>query len=520
MRAYSYARFSTDNQSDASIHDQQRVCREFAAARGWQIAGEYSDEGISGSALGNRPGAQAALAALARGDVLLISDTARLARSQDLAPLITRLRFRGVRVVGVLDHFDSDAPTADMQAGLSGLISADYIKNIRVRTHSALAMRAQQGRPTGGKAYGYTSKGEPLEGEAAIVREIFERVSQGEALRAIAVDLNMRGVPAPGSTWNRQVRARDARWRVSALHSLLENERYAGRAIWNRSTWTTDPDSGKRIRRDRPATEWIVTECPAIVDPALFAAVRRKAEQRKDYGGGRGGAPRYLLSGLLVCQACGQRMVVTGKRGSMYYCATWRHAGACTMRKGFRRDDAESVILAPVQQELLSPAAVERAVEMMRAWARQEAVEVGSGNSPGVVAIEAEIADLSALVAERPSRAAAILPAIEALQARKATLQRRAWRVGASAASDTSAAEQHYRAAVEAIRETLVGPVARARVALQELLGPIAVHQEGEQLIATVRMQPVLVARNGSGGVLPTHPTAPAIIASVILRAA
>lgn len=505
MRAVSYSRFSTDNQSDASIEDQQRVCREFAAARDWQIIGEYCDEGISGSALGNRPGAQAALASLARGDALLISDTARLARSQDLAPLITRLRFRGVRVIGVLDHFDSDAPTADMQAGLSGLISADYVKNIRVRTHSALAMRAQQGRPTGGKAYGYSSKGVVLEDEAAIVREIFERVSQGEALRAIAMDLNVREVPAPGSTWNREVRAKDARWRVSALHSLLENERYVGRAIWNRSMWSTDPDTGKRSRRERPAAEWIVRECPAIVDPALFAAVRRRAEQRKDYGGGRGGAPRYLLSGLLVCEACGQRMVVTGKRGSMYYCATWRHAGTCTMRKGFRREDAEREILTPLQQELLSPAAVDRAVEMMRTWARQDAVRVSDGNSPEVVAIDAEIADLKALVADRPSRGVVLASAIEALEARKAALQRRAWRVGSSTATDGSAAERHYRAAVAAIRETLAGPVARARVALQELLGPIPVHQHAGQLVATVRMQPVLVARNGSGGVQPTH---------------
>jgi DNA invertase Pin-like site-specific DNA recombinase len=33
MRIYTYARFSTDRQDEASIKDQQRVCHDFAAKR-------------------------------------------------------------------------------------------------------------------------------------------------------------------------------------------------------------------------------------------------------------------------------------------------------------------------------------------------------------------------------------------------------------------------------------------------------------------------------------------------------
>ncbi|MGH8320019.1 MAG: recombinase family protein [Steroidobacteraceae bacterium] len=58
------------------------------------VAERYSDAGISGAAMGNRPGflrmREAAMAG--RLEVILVTDTTRLARSQELAPLIRRHR--------------------------------------------------------------------------------------------------------------------------------------------------------------------------------------------------------------------------------------------------------------------------------------------------------------------------------------------------------------------------------------------------------------------------------------------
>jgi DNA invertase Pin-like site-specific DNA recombinase len=57
MRVGIYARHSSDNQRDASIADQIRVCRQFAERQGWQVLREYSDHAISGATL-LRPGFQ------------------------------------------------------------------------------------------------------------------------------------------------------------------------------------------------------------------------------------------------------------------------------------------------------------------------------------------------------------------------------------------------------------------------------------------------------------------------------
>ena len=62
MKVAIYARYSSQNQRDASIADQLRVCREFAQRQGWHIEREYSDHAISGATL-MRSGFQAFMAA-------------------------------------------------------------------------------------------------------------------------------------------------------------------------------------------------------------------------------------------------------------------------------------------------------------------------------------------------------------------------------------------------------------------------------------------------------------------------
>src|SRR3989344_3687367 len=102
MRAVIYARFSTDKQDPSTIADQYHVCGEYAARQGWEIVARYADEGISGAAIGNRPGFNTMMDAALRGEigVLLVMELTRLSRSAaDLNKAIDRLTFRDVRVI-------------------------------------------------------------------------------------------------------------------------------------------------------------------------------------------------------------------------------------------------------------------------------------------------------------------------------------------------------------------------------------------------------------------------------------
>ena len=77
MRVAIYARYSSENQRDASIGDQFRVCREFVQRQGWTVAREFADHAASGSnvmragfqelmALAQRKGVDAVLAEMRR----------------------------------------------------------------------------------------------------------------------------------------------------------------------------------------------------------------------------------------------------------------------------------------------------------------------------------------------------------------------------------------------------------------------------------------------------------------------
>jgi DNA invertase Pin-like site-specific DNA recombinase len=101
IKAAIYARYSSDNQRDASIADQLRLCRLFASKESWKVEEEYTDHAMSGATL-LRPGFQAMMrdALQRRFNVVLAESLDRFSRDQeDTAGLFKRLTFVGVRVL-------------------------------------------------------------------------------------------------------------------------------------------------------------------------------------------------------------------------------------------------------------------------------------------------------------------------------------------------------------------------------------------------------------------------------------
>jgi site-specific DNA recombinase len=72
MRVMIYARYSPENQREASIDDQLRICRAHAEREGWSVVACFTDPAVSGSTT-LRPGYQALLGAMRSGgaDVVL-----------------------------------------------------------------------------------------------------------------------------------------------------------------------------------------------------------------------------------------------------------------------------------------------------------------------------------------------------------------------------------------------------------------------------------------------------------------
>lgn len=511
-----YARYSSDRQRETSIDDQIRVCREQARTLEVPISRIYSDEGVSGTTPVSlrRDGARLIADALAgRFDLLIVEGLDRLSRDQvEQERTVRRLEHQGIQIIGASDGYDSSAAGKKIHRTMRGLINEIYLDDLRHKTHRGLAGQLARGGHAGGMSYGYRSvvdgdlhRLEIVDEEAARVRWMFEQYADGWSCQRIAAELNTQGVAS----------SRGGTWAVSAIYGnpvkgsgVLNNELYVGRVIWNRSQWVKDPDSGKRIRLDRPMEEWQIEERPdlRIVSDALWAAVRERMGRPTRQGGssGQGKAPRTLFGGLLKCGFCGGAVVATS--GRHYGCATRKDRGAVVCPGvTAHRVKVDSRLLALIREELMSPEAL---AEL------QECVQEILGNIRSTMATEertlrnrlAEIqADIGRLV-----DAIASIGISPALQTRLQQAESEAAQVKArietgekEVAGHLVDAIQRYRLLVADLERSLGTDVARARELIRRMIGPAQmVARDGQvwvemptgQSAAAVGLSAVLVA--------------------------
>ncbi|MGF7229718.1 MAG: recombinase family protein [Candidatus Saccharibacteria bacterium] len=367
MLTAAYARYSSDNQRDASLDDQLRNCRTYCERQGWPAPVVYTDAATSG-ARNDRTGYQRLLAEASRYAVVLVDDLSRLSRdSAECAMVVRRLKFGGVRLIGVSDGVDTARKSHKADVGLRGLMSELYLDDLAEKTHRGLTGRALQGANAGGLAYGYRVAGTGQrtidEAQATVVRRIYADYVAGSSPRAIADALNRESVPSP----------RGGTWAMSAIYGdttrgigILANPIYIGRQVWNRSRWIKHPDTGRRIRQNRPESEWITTEHPelAIIDAETWARTQdriRGAKPRRtgQPHAGPGRPPRYLLSGILRCAECGGAIVMVGRH---YGCSVHKDRGdaVCSSRVRVAPRVVEHALLATIREELLTDAAFQR----------------------------------------------------------------------------------------------------------------------------------------------------------------
>ena len=149
MRAVIYARYSSDQQREASLADQIEICRRYAERHGWRTVATYSDAALSGASR-FRPGYQqmVADAEANRFDIIVVEALDRLGRKlADVADLHDRLQFAGIRLHAVI----AGEITA-LHVGLLGTMAQMYLADLRDKTRRGQLGRARQGRMPGGKA--------------------------------------------------------------------------------------------------------------------------------------------------------------------------------------------------------------------------------------------------------------------------------------------------------------------------------------------------------------------------------
>jgi len=357
-----YARVSSEQPAAThTIASQVAALRERVATDGLAVseAMQFLDEGSSGATL-VRPALERLRDVVAshRVDRLYVHSPERLARKYAYQVLLVdEFRRAGVEVMFLnraLGQSPEDALLLQGQGMIAEYERAKIIeRHRRGKRHAARvgAVNVLSGAPYG---YRYVTKSEGggqardeiLPDEARVVRQIFpwvghDRLTIGEVCRRLT---RAGEVTRTGKTvWDRSV-----------VWGILKNPAYQGAAAFGK---TRQEPLRPRLRAQRhrpvqprravsmsavPPEDWITIPVPALVEPAVCAAVQEQLRENKRHTRQSRRGALYLLQGLLQCHHCGyafygKRLSPSARKGKPRAYAYSRCLGTDAYRFGGER---------------------------------------------------------------------------------------------------------------------------------------------------------------------------------------
>jgi site-specific DNA recombinase len=271
-----------------SISHQNRRFLDYCEEQGYEVATTFSEE--SGS-----PGGPAFAQLIdylkrpEKGFMIVVSPSpANLADDT----VIAAARCLQVERLGArLQFIDGENGTdGDPLDSIVKMWSNSRSDEVREKVRTALRRKAVRGEVLGRPPYGYhvgpRNRLEVVDDEAVVVRYIFRLyLHEGLGIRLIARRLNEEGL---------QTR-RGRPWSMVSIRDILRNRAYLG----------TYQRLGVRV----PGTH------PALVSPDDFRRVQERLSDRRTNFSPRK-VSGFLLSGLVTCDSCGNRMIGVSRRQS------------------------------------------------------------------------------------------------------------------------------------------------------------------------------------------------------------
>lgn len=371
-----YCRVSTDEQAEFgySIDEQKRLLEEWCKANDYIIYKCYSDRGISGKNIKDRPALKELLSDAKEGkfDMVISWKINRVSRKlEDVLKIVNLLEKNDITFKSYSEPFETDTPAGRMQFQMMALIGEFERGTIAQNVKMGMIAKAKTGNWCWGRVLGYDlvpnnspeeekkgkNKLEINEKEAKIVRFIFNEYSKGKGYKAITNKMNKLGYKTKkGNNFS-----------VGSIRDILTNPVYIGEIRYNvRQNW-----SEKRRRNINPNPIRVKGKHEAIIDRELWDKVQLILESKKGkpsriYDG------EYPLTGILRCPKCGAGMVIsrttntladgTKKRIAYYCCGNWKNKGTSVCNSNTIRVDKANEYVFKKIEELVSNEAMIKAV--------------------------------------------------------------------------------------------------------------------------------------------------------------
>lgn len=385
-RAVIYTRLSKDRTgAGVNVAQQEKECRELAARLGLDVIEPIrTDNDISAFKGGRRSKHRSGYEELledirsGRAQAVIAWHTDRLHRSLDELGAYIRICGTDENAVptytvkgGDIDLSTSNGITI---AQIFGSIAEGEVRHMIERQKAAKKRIREAGGWQGGpRPFGYVADGPSIKNggtgrlaqvpqEADAIRDAFTKVLAGAGLITIAKEWNARGLRTPSEASCGGGRG----WNHSAVRTVLLRSLNAGLITYK----------GKITGR---------AKCDPIVSEDTWRAARALITDpaRRTTPGPK---PRWLLSGVLVCGACGGtrfRVMRSGaKKVPTYGCATYSlrddgkmHINGCVGRNAEHLDAyVEQLILEKLRQPGAARALADPGIDVAALDARRAAL--------------------------------------------------------------------------------------------------------------------------------------------------
>ena len=285
-RVAGYARVSTDSEEQENSYEAQvDYFTEYIRSRDdWSFVKIYTDEGITGTSTKHREGFNEMIADALVGkiDLIVTKSVSRFARNTvDSLTVIRELKANGVEVYFEKENIYTFDGKGELMLTIMSSLAQEESRSISENVTWGIRKSFADGRvlmPYGsflGYRKGDNGQPEIIPEEAEVVRTIFHRYLNGYTPHQIALSLTDASIPTP--------RGRKV-WSQSTILSILQNERYKGDAILQKS-FCTDFLTKKFKKNEGEVPQYYVRNShPAIVSEEVYDLVQLEIEARKMYG--------------------------------------------------------------------------------------------------------------------------------------------------------------------------------------------------------------------------------------------
>ena len=331
IRVAAYCRVSTDTEEQATSYDAQieHYTGMIEKHPGWELAGIYADDGISGTNTKKREEFNRLIEDCMAGKIEMVvtKSISRFARNTlDCLKYIRQLKDRNIAVYFEKESINTLDAKGEVLLTIMASLAQQESQSLSQNVKLGLQYRYQQGKVqiNTNRFLGYNKDKDGNlvidPEEAKIVKRIYREYLEGKSYYAIGQGLTADGIrTAAGSEY----------WRPSTLRKILKNEKYIGDALLQK-TVTTDFLTKKRVANKGIAPQYYVENShEAIIPREIYMQVQEEMVRRARLETGTGKlrvySGKYALSHHVYCAHCGDiyrrtQWQIRGERVPVWRC--------------------------------------------------------------------------------------------------------------------------------------------------------------------------------------------------------